>query len=310
MKALLYSAGSVLSAMVLLPSLAFSFGHAPELDDNTADEVPFSEQKEITVINGEQAYQMELEDYITGVVLAEMPASYCEEALKAQAVAARTYAVNKSRSSVHDNNAVCTNYSCCQAYISPSDYAGGKENLSKVKKAVYDTEGEIMLYASEPINAVFHSMSAGRTTSAEAVWGRSIPYLTSVESPLEASEEDFETTVSIPIAEFIEKLKTLSSDYGGELDVPPPVRDSSGYVKAIQIGSVTFSGGDIRNLFSLRSTNFNLGFDAENAVFTVRGYGHGVGMSQHGANLLAESGADYKEILSTYYTGVTLSRIK
>lgn len=309
MRAILYSAAAVLSAMVLLPSLAFTLSRAPEDTEDRGGESNFPEQKEITVINGEEAYHMELEDYITGVVLAEMPASYFEEALKAQAVAARTYAVNKSRSSVHDGNAVCTNYACCQAYISPDDYEGGKENLAKVKKAVYDTAGEIMLYDSEPISAVFHSMSAGRTASAEDVWGRSVPYLTSVESPLEASEEGFETTAAFPIGEFIEKLKTLSSDYDGGLTVPPPERDSSGYVKTIQIGSAVFSGSDIRNLFSLRSTNFNLGFDTGNAVFTVRGYGHGVGMSQHGANLLAENGADYKEILSTYYTGVSLSHI-
>lgn len=242
--------------------------------------------------------------------MAEMPASYNIEALKAQAVAARTYALNKIASGAHSDNAVCTDFACCQAYISPEDYTGGGDNLKKVADAVSQTSNEIMTYNSEPIVAAFHSMSAGKTTSAEEVWGSKVPYLVSVDSALEKSEESFETTVSVPIDEFIKALASVSENYSGALDISVPVRDTAGYVKSLSIGGVTFSGNTIRNLFSLRSTNFNLGIEHSNAVFYVRGYGHGVGMSQHGANLLAEGGADYKEILQTYYTGVTIEKAK
>lgn len=308
MKAFIYSMCGVLTALFLLPSIAFSPAEPEKKASEEDGEISIASEK-ITILSGDNTLSMELEDYITGVVLAEMPASYEDEALKAQAVAARTYAVNKIRSLAHEGGALCTDYACCQAYIDKASYDGGDENLKKVARAVADTKGKIMTYNSEPISAVFHSMSAGRTASAEDVWGNSVHYLRSVESPLEENEEDFITTVTLPISEFTQKLKTLSSDYSGGLDIPPPDRDASGYVKRITIGSVTFSGNSLRNLFSLRSTNFCLGFSEGNALFTVKGYGHGVGMSQHGANLLAKNGASYEEILKTYYTGITVSDI-
>lgn len=305
MKTYLCCMGALFASFILLPSLAFSGGSAAPEEKPKSEETP----DEITLIDGAEEKKLSLEDYIEGVVLAEMPASYNEEALKAQAVAARTYAVNKMRSRVHEGGALCADFSCCQAYIAPENYTGGEDNLSKVKKAVSETKGVIMTYDGEPITAVFHSMSAGKTAAASDVWGSDVPYLKSVDSSLEKTEENYETTVTVPITEFTGKLSSLSSDYKGDLTIPPPERDSGGYVKRITIGSVTFSGNAIRNLFSLRSTNFNLGFSDGYAVFTVRGYGHGVGMSQHGANLLAEKGENYKEILKTYYTGIKFDRI-
>lgn len=306
MKTFLCCMGILFASFILLPSLAFS-GNTKESD--IADPKSNADPLEITLIDGNAEKKLPLEEYIEGVVLAEMPASYNEEALKAQSVAARTYALNKMRLSVHEGGALCTDYSCCQAYIAPENYTGGEENIKKVEKAVLSTSGIIMTYDGEPITAVFHSMSAGQTASAKDVWGSDVPYLKPVDSSFEKNEENFETTLRIPIGEFTEKLKTLSSDYKGDLSVPPPERDSSGYVKRITIGSVVFSGNSLRNLFSLRSTNFNLGFDNDFAVFTVRGYGHGVGMSQHGANLLARNGENYKEILKTYYTGISFEQI-
>ncbi len=306
MKTFLCCMGVLFASFILLPSLAFS-GNLKSAD--IPDPEITDESGEITLKDGMEEKKLPLEEYIEGVVLAEMPASYNEEALKAQSVAARTYAVNKMRSNVHEGGALCTDYSCCQAYVAPENYTGGEENLKKVKKAVLSTAGVIMTYDGEPITAVFHAMSAGQTASAKDVWGSDVPYLKPVDSSLEKNEENFETTLKVPISEFTEKLKTLSSDYTGELDVPPPERDGSGYIRRITVGGVTFSGNSLRNLFSLRSTNFNLGFDNGFAVFTVRGYGHGVGMSQHGANLLAQNGENYKEILKTYYTGISFDRI-
>lgn len=306
MKPFFYSVGILFAAVILLPSLGYKNSDSTREHTTDTDE----EKAEISVITSDSAVTMDLEEYITGVVLAEMPASYSEEALKAQAVAARTYAVSKMRSNAHEGGAICTDYSCCQAYISPSEYSGDSSSLEKVKSAVLATKGEIMTYNSEPIVAVFHSMSAGKTTSAEAAWGSDVPYLVAVDSPLEANEESFETTVSLPIDEFIRKLKTAVPEYDGSLDISLPERDASGYVKSLSIGGFDFSGNTMRNLFSLRSSNFNLGIEGQNAVFTVFGYGHGVGMSQHGAKLLAENGKDYKEILSTYYTGISIEKAK
>lgn len=308
MKQYLYCACVLLAAVFLLPSLAFR-REAPQ-NKKSKTESENEEPTVISVINGTDTVSMNLEDYILGVVLAEMPASYNSDALKAQAVAARTYALSKITSGAHSGNAVCTDFACCQAYISPEDYTGGGDSLNKVKSAVDETASEIMTYNSEPIVAAFHSMSAGKTTSAEEAWGSKVPYLVSVDSALEQNEESFETTVVVSIEDFKKSLASVSADYSGGLDISVPVRDPSGYVKSLTIGGVTFSGNTIRNLFSLRSTNFNLGLEHGNAVFYVRGYGHGVGMSQHGANLLAESGADYKEILQTYYTGITIEKAK
>lgn len=304
MKTFLYCLATVFLSTVLLPSLAY---RKPEDSLYELPDIP--ETETITVINNGTSEKMDLEDYIKGVVLAEMPASYDSEALKAQAVAARTYAVNKIRSGAHEGGAVCTDYTCCQAYISPESYTGGKENLEKVKEAVSDTAGEIMTYDGDPITAVFHSMSAGRTTSAESAWGSSVPYLCAVDSPLEESEENFITYVTVPLQEFSEKLKTLSAEYAGSIEIGEIVTDGSGYVKSVVIGGIAFTGGNIRTLFNLRSTNFTVSSDGENAIFTVKGYGHGVGMSQHGANLLAQKGENYREILKTYYTGISIDKL-
>lgn len=306
MKTFLYCLSTVFLATVMLPSLAY---RKPEASENELPDIPEEVSETLTVINNDATEKMGLEDYITGVVLAEMPASYDSEALKAQAVAARTYAVNKIRSGAHEGGAVCTDYACCQAYISPENYTGGEENLKKVKEAVSDTAGEIMTYEGEPITAVFHSMSAGRTTSAESAWGSSVPYLCAVESPLEETEENFVTYVSVPLSEFSEKLKTLSDEYSGTTEIGEISTDKSGYVKSAVIGGVAFTGSDLRTLFNLRSTNFVLSSDGVTALFTVKGYGHGVGMSQHGANLLAQKGENYREILKNYYTGISIDKL-
>lgn len=306
MKTFLYCLSTVFLATVLLPSLAH---RKPEEKEDELSDISEEVSEAVTVINNGTIGEMDLEEYITGVVLAEMPASYDSEALKAQAVAARTYAVNKIRSGAHDGGAVCTDYSCCQAYIDPQSYTGGEENLNKVKDAVSDTAGEIMTFEGEPITAVFHSMSAGRTTSAESAWGSSVPYLCAVDSPLEETEENFITYVTVPLPEFSEKLKTLSEEYNGTAETGEIVTDSSGYVKSAVIGQVAFTGSDLRTLFNLRSANFTLSSDGINVLFTVKGYGHGVGMSQHGANLLAQKGENYRNILKTYYTGISIDKL-
>lgn len=304
MKGISYCIFILFISTLFLPALAYN--KIPENEDPVLSNEAIS--KTISVITKDGATPMDIEEYLLGVVLAEMPASYEEEALKAQTVAARTYTLSKLDSSVHEGG-ICTDYSCCQAYISPGEYDGGEDNLKKVEKAVNSTKGEIMTYEDKPIVAVFHSMSAGKTTSAQSVWGNDVPYLTAVDSPMEEQEENFITVVKIPMDEFSEKLKAKESLIGNCYSFSPPEYDSSGYVESIIIGGISFSGTDIRSLFSLRSSSFSLSIEDNVAVFTVKGYGHGVGLSQHGANLYAKSGMKYDEILSTYYKGASLSHM-
>lgn len=269
----------------------------------------------ITVFNhtDRTTYTMNTTDYITGVVAAEMPAAFGEEALKAQAVAARTYALYKAASVDHPAD-VCTDHNHCQAFFTEtemrtnwgSDYDFYYE---KINSAVYSTQGEILTYNEEPIMAVFHSMGGGQTESCADVWGTEVPYLVSVPSPGEETASNYRSTVIVTFEDF---KNTILAQYpnatvSSYLDVSAPALTQGGHVKSIIIGSVTVTGSAMRTMFDLRSTKFDISFADNNVIFSVTGYGHGVGMSQYGANAMAQGGKTYKEILSHYYPGTTLT---
>ena len=252
---------------------------------------------------------MKLEDYLVGVVAAEMPASFETEALKAQAVAARTYTFYKAGSSTHEED-VCTDSSHCQAYYTTDDMTAAWGNdfafySDRIKNAVYSTEGEYLTYNDEPAMAVFHSMGGGKTENSSDVWGAEIPYLVSVDSPGEEAATNYTTETTIPLTTFLTTItqKYPSARVSSFLDVSEPVLTEGGHVKSIIIGGVSIPGTEIRNLFNLRSTKFDINFSHNDVIFSVTGYGHGVGMSQYGANAMAKSGKTYKEILSHYYQG-------
>lgn len=244
--------------------------------------------------------QMTLADYLTGVLMGEMPASFEMEALKAQAVAARTYTLRRLEAggTLSDDPAVC------QAFIPLS---GAPEKLGedwealleKFKTAVRETDGQVLTYEGELISATYFSASGGKTESAQAVWGGDAPYLVSVESP---GEDGAESAVSVPLEEFLSVL-----------EIPDPAVSSITYtegggVDAIVIGGKAFSGTELRQLFGLKSTCFSLAPAEDSVLFQVRGSGHRVGLSQYGAQAMAREGKDYGEILRWYYTGVTLCR--
>lgn len=257
------------------------------------------------------------EDYVLGVVTAEMPVSFGSEALKAQAVAARTYALCRIGSGkVHaDGSPLCDSASCCAAYLSPSDAAerwgadAAGKILSDVKSAVNATAGEIVLYDNRPISAVWHSSSFGTTESAEAVWGYPVPYLIPVPTP----EEDKRAEADLPI----EKLREIifSSDDGH------PASDSiyvganrelavsltpSGRVSRLTYDGKTVSGSVLRSALGLNSCRMEISLTEDSVKIVTHGYGHGVGMSQYGAAAMASQGASYKEILSHYYPGTEI----
>ena len=243
--------------------------------------------------------EMELEDYLKGVVYAEMPSSFDIEALKAQAVAARTYIKFK----LADSNHICDNPSHCQAW-KENDYS---EDFKKASKAVEETRGKTVSYMGESIQAFFHSSSGGKTESSKDVWGKDIPYLVPVESP---NEDKIMSTFFSEKEVTYKELKSLVNKYIDENQVTTEKlknkikiisRTEGNRVNEIKIDKASLSGTAIRSILELRSTNFDIELKEKSVVFKVKGYGHGVGMSQWGAEVMARDGKNYEEILKYYY---------
>ena len=273
----------------------------------------------------EEVYNVCLEEYLVGVVFSEMPASFELEALKAQAVAARSYSVYKMLHS-HENDRdyhkgadICKDARHCKAYMSKEEaskkYGDIEYFWQIIKMAVTETAGEIIIYKSEPAIAVFHAMSGSVTESAENVWGNPVPYLIAVPSEEANNIDDirnFETESRFSAEEF----KTILINGGFNLDFMESAGrwienisvNSSGRVDYAVICGSKISGVQLRGLFALRSTDFTVE-TAQNGdfIFTVKGYGHGVGMSQYGANLMALEGSAYIDILKWYYTGIEIA---
>ena len=254
-------------------------------------------------------------EYLPCVIRGEMPPDFDLEALKAQAAAERTYILyqmEKGAKVTHPEADVCDDPSCCSAYLSEDDarkrwgdrFAEWEE---KIQTAVRETDGAIMRYDGEPIMAVFHSSSAGTTAACGDVWMADLPYLVSVESPETAdSVPNYYSVKTVSRDEFcrIFKSKYPAADFSGAW-VAGRTENSSGRVESLTIGGVTVSGGDVRSLYGLRSTCFTV--EVGDAVtFHVTGYGHGVGMSQYGAEELAKQGKNWQEILQWYYKDISI----
>ena len=253
---------------------------------------------------------MDIEEYVCGVVLGEMPASFETEALKAQAVAARTYALRCARDGSHENNAVCMEHTCCQAYCDPKQYiaTGGRQsNLDKILSAVAETKGEVATYNGKLIFATYFASSGGQTEDAVAVWGRSFPYLVSVDSPGEQDKSYQNSKVTFTAKEFQEKLGISLAGTPKTWFGKVTYSDGGGVDKAV-IGGKTYTGVKLRSLLGLRSTKFTVEATQSSVIIKTNGYGHRVGMSQYGADAMAVSGSNYKEILKHYYKGIEIVR--
>ena len=304
----------------LLPGLLLWFGTAL-LDIQQAKSQPEPVQtqpqaaspgREILVRTGETVENRQLEEYLVGVVLGEMPASFEVEALKAQAVVARTYTMRANQTlGKHGDGSICTDYSCCQAYISPQDYLakGGTEaDLAKIRSAVESTAGQILTYEGVPIEATYFSCSGGSTEDAVAVWGSEYPYLQAVESPGEEHAAHYTDTVNFTGPQFCEALGESLTGAPESWFGAVTYTDGGG-VDTMVIGDKTYKGTQLRQLLSLRSTAFTVSA-GETITITTRGFGHRVGMSQYGADAMAVTGSSYPEILAHYYQGTTLSRME
>ena len=263
---------------------------------------------------------LNLDEYLYGVVSAEMPANYEIEALKAQAIVARTYTVYKMYTgSKHENADICDDSNCCQAWISKEDRfarwnEGDRENnWSKILEAVDSTAGKIITYNEEPINAFFHSNSGGSTETVSNVWGGSnYPYLQSVETSGEDGYTQYSSTVILSKEELLQKLQGAYPDIQINFDEENAIQimeyTDSGRVKTVKFGNINISGIEARAIFELKSAKFSIEV-GDNITFNVIGYGHGVGMSQTGADAMAKTGATAEQIISHYYTGVKIENI-
>ncbi len=286
--------------------------------DGAVEKIATLDKVKVYIKQEDKVCEMDTLQYLKEVVSAEMPADFHEEALKAQAVAARTYLVNRRRvpaTDIHKGADICTDSTHCKAWMSESERRKSwgdmaEQNWQKIARAVEDTDGVIITYNGEPISAVFHSTSSGNTENAIDVWGGNIPYLVSVESPGDIASPKFASQKSYTLDEF----KKLSEDNIKGLDWSKGLfsdieRSAAGGIINIKIGGVGIKGTEFRNIFSLRSTNAYINEENGRILISVKGYGHGVGMSQYGAKYLAMEGKDYIEILKIYYTGVDVKNV-
>ena len=269
-----------------------------------------------------QIEELPLDEYLYGVVAAEMPASFETEALKAQAVVARTYTIYKiqNNSSKHENADICDDSTCCQAWTSKDDrfakWEADKalEYWNKIVASVDSTQGKIVTYQGKAINAFFHSNSGGKTETTLNVWGGSnYPYLQTVETTGEDAYSQYSSEVILTKEEFINKIKEKHSNFSINFEEENCIQiteyTEAGRVKTVKIGNLELSGVEVRSLLGLKSANFSISIENDNIKLEVIGYGHGVGMSQTGADSMAKQGSNYEGIIKHFYAGVEIQNL-
>lgn len=318
MKKIILTLIIIFASMTVIPFLIvinFSEYKKPQ-EENTK----LPDTVSVYVKEEDKVYDMNMTQYLKEVVSAEMPAEFNSEALRAQAIAARTYLINRMRAyqkseipPEHKGAYICTDATHCKAWISEEKRRElwGKDKADeywdKISDAVESTGKLILTYNSEPISAVFHSTSSGFTENAKDVWGGEAPYLVSVKSEGDAQSPKYNSEKEMPIEEF---KKTAEENIAGVNWENPLIgdinRSDAGGIMTITVGGVVIKGTDFRFMYDLRSTNIEFEITDSIIKMKVSGYGHGVGMSQYGANYLAEHGKNFEDILKTYYTGVEL----
>lgn len=285
-----------------------------QTDEQTAPEKP--QTVKVYMTKTQETVEIELEEYLLGVLAAEMPATYHEEALKAQAVAAYTYLLSKRKNPDEALNGadLSDNSATHQGYLTAAgrnEKWGDKTEAyeKKLKKAVKEVSGKVIVYEGEPIIAAFHAINSGVTQSAQTVWGGEVPYLKSVNSPGDKLSPDCVKTVAISAGEFANTAGNIDGcSLNGEAEswIGNVKTNSDGYVKTVEIGTAELTGLEARDALGLRSAVFTYEYKDDNFMFTTSGYGHCVGMSQYGADYMARQGSTWEEIIKHYYTGVDI----
>ena len=315
MKKMLLIVISVIIITMGIPLLVVSTYKEKKVE---TEPTPEKEKINVYVHTQDKVIEMDTIQYLKEVVSAEMPANFHEEALKAQAVAARTYMLtrkNEGPTDIHKGADICTDSTHCKAWMSEADrkkawgqYA--EKNWHKISDAVESTNDMVITYQGNLISAVFHSTSSGTTENAKDVWGGDVPYLVSVSSPGDTESPKYNSNAEFNIDEYKkiceENIPGINWENGLFCNIE---RSTAGGITLINIGGITVKGVDFRKMFSLQSTNIDIKEENGKVIMTVKGYGHGVGMSQYGANYLANEGKNYIEILKTYYTGVEVEKI-
>ncbi len=316
----------LLLSFLLMPLLAVN-----NSNDSTApkNESSFKENLIMDTVSNFKVYLSEekttvslsVDEYLLGVLAAEMSVNYHDEALKAQTVAAFTFAyrkhlLNKSSTGETGEYDLTDNTALDQGYIDAKarkDKWGDKtpDYEAKLKKIIDEVKNQVIVYAGEPILAVYHAISPGNTETAKNVWGSDYAYLQSESSVGDLLAPDYLSEVKVSVQDFKNKLTEFGCTVSGEAAkfIGNTQKSTAGTVLKITLCGKEFSGAEIREAFSLRSAAFDLAFKDDEFVFSVTGYGHGVGMSQFGADYLARQGSEYTEILAAYYRGISIVKI-
>ncbi|MEK5393701.1 stage II sporulation protein D [Margalitia sp. FSL K6-0131] len=255
----------------------------------------------------------DLEDYVVGVVASEMPATFQKEALKAQALTARTFIVKQlmyGGNSSLPKGAMVEDTTNFQVYQNMDELKKEwkdkyNQNIKKIRDAVEATAGQILTYNGSPITASFFSTSNGYTENSEDYWDQPVPYLKSVKSPWDISSPKFNFKEEIPVSEFENKLGVQLPNTGNVGTITS--RTHGNRVRTVKIGGKQFTGREIREKLNLRSADFSWVRQGDQIIVTTKGYGHGIGMSQYGANEMAKKGKSYKDIVKYYYQGVQIT---
>lgn len=287
-----------------------------KLDIEDVEENTEIEKIKLLLTDTNQIVELPFDDYIKGVLIGEMPVSYELEALKAQALVARTYTLYKLQNgeNVHDGADMCDDINCCQCFRTKEyafaswDDSGESAKWSKIEEAVNATKNQCITYDGEVIAAFFHANSGGKTEDVKYIWGEvEIPYLKSVAGFEKDLDEEIKIFKTEEFENLIKEKYDLYEYNSGEVKVIDYT--TSGRVNSVQLGDIKLKATDLRILLSLKSTNINIEATDEAVTIKTNGYGHGIGMSQVGANQMALNGKKYDEIVKHYYTDVEIKRI-
>ena len=302
----------VLMSVVIIPLIITNFFYDYEIKNIITGFNSNKKEQTIRVLkSNNQIEVLNLEDYLIGVVSSEVPASFEEEAIKAQTVAARTYALkqieNKKNLSYDVTDDTRTQVYQTEEQLRNKWQSNYDTYINKIKKCIKETEGEYVTYNDEIIYAFFFSTSNGKTEDNKNVFGKDLPYLKVVDSSFDETETSgFTSTKTLNSSDFYNKL---GINHNETLNITDEIRTESGRVSSIKINGTEFKGRDFQNKLSLRSNDFKIEQKEGNILITTKGFGHGVGMSQYGANALAKQNKTYEEILKYYYQGTEIQKL-
>ena len=314
MKLYLILTAIICLTLALLP-LAFINNGINQQDPSAtalSDEASSDNTVSVFLVSKNKTTDVEAVDYLVGAVAAEMPASYHTEALKAQAVASYSYLMWVKENSDNPGYDITSDPSTHQGYLTDDEMKekwGDKYDSckNKIQEAVSAVYGEYLTYKNEPVLALFHAISPGMTQDSKAVWQSELPYIKPKSAPGDTLSPDFDSEVSVPCQKLRELFSLGNKAKDSELIDISELSDTS-FIKEINLGEKTVSAGDLASKLGLRSPYFTAEYNQGNYIFKVRGYGHGLGMSQYSADYMARQGSDYKEILTHFYEGTKIEK--